>query len=799
MASSASALRPINTSQKDRVGILKRQDLNKVPENSRVKLFTAQSSERGAENKDPNESAKPAKGVNKQTAVSRLPVLAKSLQTAVTDFPSNPANKRWEERPLLGKAQKKKTCTKPVPFNFSQPRTRNQKRTEACSEPETKPGNLTTHLNQHTLVKPVSVFQHRTQTGAARQNTGSNKVSLSTEILRATTLELNNPEKGNDLALAIQKDLSTKLGNITLVQTELGTAGGFSSKAEDCFPSGKGFIQTPLSADCKTGGSEQDDNAVASSRTPPVSTCPAGQGSSVFLPQRVSVKKKKGYWGAEATSENSMPFSPDPSALRSILLNEGIKVGGTPKLSTCPSGRATSICSAKRVPIKKPQTHTAASGGEPTGDAVTFSPEGVKQPMTPRACPSGATTSVCSAQRVPFKKNQTNAAASDGETAGGAVTFSPDPSALHRIQLNDGLKQTMTPRACPSGRATSIFSAQRVPVKKAPSEASTAAGTVSFSPDPSALRSILDNEGITAGSMLRVSVCPSGRATSICTAQRVPVKRTRAEETAHTAASVIQTPIRKWTPQRVPVSQSQSVKRLNPAQKTPCISSGFGETQAPSIIPSSQQQEDVVQRLFQEEPEHVGSEQMKDAGGEVTQGHLLEHHQGAEQNLKCKGGADVETHSCVSLSEKEKIPAVPPFIQAPHRQSVIVFSSGQKLLAQNRAQTASQHAAQPQPCPNQTSRSHSELDSQTERPVTPGKLCKTKASSLNLAMCALKRRLPTLEELFLDEECAMYTSRQQSWPTQPRCYNPVASTLVLQDSTCFVPIMVTLQSLSPIP
>lgn len=39
----------------------------------------------------------------------------------------------------------------------------------------------------------------------------------------------------------------------------------------------------------------------------------------------------------------------------------------------------------------------------------------------------------------------------------------------------------------------------------------------------------------------------------------------------------------------------------------------------------------MVQRLFQEEPEHVGSEQMKDAGGEVTQGHLLEHHQGVRQ------------------------------------------------------------------------------------------------------------------------------------------------------------------------
>lgn len=46
-------------------------------------------------------------------------------------------------------------------------------------------------------------------------------------------------------------------------------------------------------------------------------------------------------------SVRSMQFSPDPAALKSILLNEGVKagrpVGATPRNSVCPSGRGTSI------------------------------------------------------------------------------------------------------------------------------------------------------------------------------------------------------------------------------------------------------------------------------------------------------------------------------------------------------------------------------------------------------------------------------------------------------------------------
>ncbi|XP_017342966.1 tastin [Ictalurus punctatus] len=762
MASSPTALHPQNTSQKEHVRILKHQALNKVPENSRAKPYTAQSSKRGAENKDPNEPAKPTKGVNKLKGVSRLPVLAKSQ--AVTDISSNPSHRRWEERALLGKAQKRKTCTKPVPFSLSQPQTRNQKGTGASSEPATEPGNPTTHLTRHTSVKTPSVSQHRTKTGAATQNIASgatytehandavtNSVYLSTEIHTTTAFKLNNPD---DIASVVQKDLSTKLGNITLAHSEFTQEERFSSKDQaDCRPSTKVWKQTLLSADCRTGESGGVGNAVASCRTPRVSKCPSGPGSNVYLPQRVSVKKK-GCHGAEAISENTVPFSPDPSALRSILLNEGIKVGdpggATPRASTCPSGRCTSIYSAQRVPIRKPQTHAVASVGEP---------------------------------------------------AGGAVTFSPDPSALRSILLNEGVKQgaVMTPRACPSGRATSIYSAQRVPVKKAPVEASTA-GTVSFSPDPSALRSILHNEGVKAGSSgvttPRVSVCPSRRATSIYTAQRVPVKKARAEEAAHSGIS-------KRTPQRVPASQSQSVKRINATHKTRLlnISPGFGETQAPSTVGFSQQEEEVVQRLFQEEPEHEENEQMEDGGDEVTLGQSLQLHHSAEQKLEHEGETGAETNRC--HSGKEKIPVAQPFIQAPHRQSVIVFSSGQKLLAQNGAQTASlqtsQHAAQFQPCTDQTSRSQSELNSETDRPVTPGKLCKTKASSFSSAMRALRRRLPPLEEMFLDEECAMYTSRQQSWPTRPRCYNPVALTLLFQDSTRFVPIIVTCPSPGPVP
>lgn len=96
----------------------------------------------------------------------------------------------------------------------------------------------------------------------------TNRVSLSTEIHTTAAFRLNNAEKGSDIVSVIQKDLSTKLGNITLAHSELPKDGRFSSKAGGCEdqtgfrPSTKGCIQTLLSADCKTGeccdGLQQD-------------------------------------------------------------------------------------------------------------------------------------------------------------------------------------------------------------------------------------------------------------------------------------------------------------------------------------------------------------------------------------------------------------------------------------------------------------------------------------------------------------------------------------------------------------
>ncbi|KAL0158103.1 hypothetical protein M9458_046179, partial [Cirrhinus mrigala] len=54
----------------------------------------------GSENLDPNASAENGKGFNRLKGVSRLPVLAKSLQPALSELSQNPSHNRWEQRPL---------------------------------------------------------------------------------------------------------------------------------------------------------------------------------------------------------------------------------------------------------------------------------------------------------------------------------------------------------------------------------------------------------------------------------------------------------------------------------------------------------------------------------------------------------------------------------------------------------------------------------------------------------------------------------------------------------------------------
>ncbi|KAL7864977.1 hypothetical protein AOLI_G00163970 [Acnodon oligacanthus] len=739
MASSTAPLGPQNQSQKEPTGFLKHQEVGKISEKLRTKPRTAQLCKTGSENRDPSEATKPTKGVNKLKTVSRLPVLAKSLQPVLSEVSQTPGNSRWEERPLLGKAQKRKTCTKPVPFSLSQSRTHSRKTVEAASEREKSRMPLT-HPSRQTPSKTLTTSQQRTKNRTPTHNTALRSAHVDhMNNTKTKPLSLEGHTKSESLLVSdssiqigssIQRDLSRQLGSITLAHSELTkdrTNSLRTAEADDQAvrqPATKGYIETLLAANCTN------------------------------------------------TTGSAVAFSPDLSALHSILLNEGVKVSGpigaTPQASARPLGRGTSIYSAQRVPVKKPQTK--ATTAEPTGSAVSFS---------------------------------------------------PDPSALRSILLKEGVKvgglSGATPRVstCPSGRETSIYSAQRVPVKKPQTEAVTSVpgrtgSAVPFSPDPSALRSILLNEGIKAGGPAvgtpRVSTCPSGRGTSIYSAQRVPIKKTRAEGPVtgaeHTGAS--RTPNTKWTQQRGPCGQSQSLRRLICAPKTPVFSAcpGLSKTPVASTDSSAPQEEDVVQRLFQEEPDQEENEQMEE--GRDT-GPSLECHQTVESHFKHEGSTTA--NSCRSQKENN-IPVAQPFIQATHRQSVIVLSSGLRLFGpgptHGNAQTPGlqipEPAGQLQPCPTstevqstapvqsaQSSGSQSALNSDSKQ-VTPGALCKTKASGLSSAVCALRRRLPPLEEMFLDEECATYTSCQQAWPAQPRCSNPVASSLLFQDSTCFLPI-----------
>ncbi|XP_073795175.1 uncharacterized protein troap isoform X3 [Danio rerio] len=591
--SSSNPLRAQNRSQQDQTGMLKSQDLRTKP--------SASSTKRGSENLDPSASAEAGKVVSKLKGVSRLPVLAKSLQPALSELSQNPNHNKWEQRPLAGKAQKKKTCTKPVPFNLSQSRTRIQKSTDVSQG------------------KPPLMPSAR----------------------------LTTAEKLRDLNAGSSQNLSSAVHNV--------------------------FSREGLSA------------VGAQCMMPRLSTCPSGPGASNNLPQRVL---KKTHHGVDATADKAGLFSPDPSALRSILQSDGTRLaehtGATPRVSTCPTGRGTSIYSAQRVPVKKPQTEVSAAVKAPAGSAV------------------------------------------------------------------------------------------------------------SFSPDPAALRSILLNEGVRAGGATpsRVSVCPTGRGTSIYSAQRVPVKKNKQEVMVTAAVSsqcANRTPVMKWTPQRVTNTKPQSMRKLCTTQKMSSLrdSPGFLGSHDPS--PGTlmcQEGEKVVQRLF-EEQEQMDDDQTDQNG--IASQQLLNSHQSVEAKSTVTENSDSNLHHTKNEGKK----TAQPFIQAAHRGSVIVFSSSQRLVSEHSQDRLKTLAANLQLCEDRPT-SHNAAQSngsQINPSVDMTKQSQSKAAiTKSSAVSALRRRQTPLEEMFLDEECATYTSRLLSCPLQPRSGNPVASTLLFQDSTCFLPI-----------
>uniref|UniRef100_A0A667ZYF3 Uncharacterized LOC115362528 n=1 Tax=Myripristis murdjan TaxID=586833 RepID=A0A667ZYF3_9TELE len=254
-------------------------------------------SKRDVENQHPG-SLETVQKAPVRAGVSRLPVLAKSfhLQTP-SDFTHS--HKRWEEKPLAGKAKQKRPCTKPVPFNLSQP-----KSTRMATQNQTSLSRTGTH-----------VVQTKHILSAAHPKT---------------------------------KNLNGKLSNCPAVVSH---SNGDSTQGAEEFqrnrPSGDELVGSYVPGDSRAR--EQRQNLL----------CLSGKGEA-FQPDHaalLSILRDEGVSAMDPQTymlvyffkgpAKSVQFSPDPAALRSILQNEGVKAGGplgaTPQNAVCPSGRGTSI------------------------------------------------------------------------------------------------------------------------------------------------------------------------------------------------------------------------------------------------------------------------------------------------------------------------------------------------------------------------------------------------------------------------------------------------------------------------
>ncbi|XP_047457824.1 uncharacterized protein LOC125018035 isoform X2 [Mugil cephalus] len=381
--------------------------------------------------------------------------------------------------------------------------------------------------------------------------------------------------------------------------------------------------------------------------------------------------------------------------------------------------------------------------------------------------------------------------------------FPTDHAALLSVLQNKGVTAmaSTTPQSKPYNSLP-----QRVPATKTRQKAapSTVSGkSLEFSPDPAALQSILQNEGVKAGRVTaatpRSSVCPPGRGTSIYRAQRVPVRKNRAESTGGPVVALKEI---KWTPQRVPNTRHQPMSAMKWHMSTKQYSTP-GRRGCKSNV--QLQQEEVVQRLFDDqEDERSTNVTDKDSGAQAEQlpvdASTAKSHR-EEKVEESEASSDEEEEE---EEEEEKFVGGQMFLQAPHRESVIFFSTGKKLIRAPRVEKpeAPQHRHGPVSSEQRRfvpAQDDSSAEAEPSCQVNPcvqrlhRDVIVQKTTSLSPAVAMLRKRLPPLEELRMDEEVATYTSLSgpappRFLPPPPRCGNPLASVLYFEESTRFVPI-----------
>ncbi|KAG7471814.1 hypothetical protein MATL_G00101990 [Megalops atlanticus] len=736
---------------------------------------------RGTENQDP--LARDGKSTVRRGGISKLPVLAKTQ-------PPQPQMdlsqvKKWEQSFLKGKAQKKRPCTKPVTFSLSErltsrTTTGSQKKTQSTKPSAVKPQPLAG--TQASASQPALPLSPKASS-AAPPTTHSSPAGVQSTSLpvcpptrQQATQMMTHLSESQTLSSASQSEhpaLST--APLCHGSDQPSQAGHFTQFS----PSAEPQHSVPLSA------------ALLSSQRN-WSAQPAGTSCTSSTRPTLS---SRDYWRQLETIIPSLPSSssdpPCPVAPAVYAQESQHAPALSAKQPTVQSGHFGSISCQSN-----PQGGTRIDMGF-TQSTYLKNPQWGKDNIQPVA----STLSMHKSQRE-----------TDPISTGDGVQFSPDPAALRTILQNEGVMAERlvgaTPRSsvCPTGRGTSVYLPQRVSVVKSRFGPGITAGSgVQFSPDPAALCSILQNDGMKTeeppGATPRSSLCPTGRGTSICLPQRVPVTKGRSEAAVVTTGMMLsQTPAVKWTPQRVPNTRLQSMRRLLSSHQTPIFrgSPRVGALQSHQMeLGVHKEQEDVVQRLFEEaEPEE---ETETDNGKDRSNCPTREGEAGEE------GGG--------SGKEGGRKVAAQPFVPAPHRESVIVFSSSKKAIDRF---TTMQGNPPPQDSESllalSTLPEHSSMpplvpEVQSDRPS--GSDLSTATEVLQQLPCSINRlqggttqwiphypfggpvvhrRAPPLEEVLLDEECASFTSHPPTSPARPRCGNPVASTLLLQSYTCFAPI-----------
>ncbi|KAK1897914.1 Tastin [Dissostichus eleginoides] len=435
---------------------------------------------------------------------------------------------------------------------------------------------------------------------------------------------------------------------------------------------------------------------------------------------------------------------------------------------------------------KKPYTRPSkeASSAEPAVSAEACSDNMSLLSLKDPAKTSHATQNMQLTTQDPLSKSSTD----KGDN------FQSDHAALLSILCNGGLTATGLGSTTPHSKLYNYLP-QRVSVMRSRHKLGPISGLMKsgqFSPDVAALQSILQNEGVKAGGPLgatpRISVCP-GRGTSIINAQRVPVRKNRAEATEGPVVLAIkETPQKQWTPQRVPSTRNRPMS----AMKWPLSShqSPFAITPGLQRCKSNlkPQKEEIVQRLFDDQEEgqstHVADKRAEQL---PTQNATAKAHD--EVNVEASGVSTDEDEE-----EEQRIVGRQPFFQAPQRDSVIFFSKGKTLLRAPRFEKQESSVRQEEHGP--VLPVHEETRPVSSCQINPAQslhrdLISQKPSTLSSAVALLRKRLASLEELRMDEEVAYYGSVPNApclLPPRPRCGNPLAYTLHFQGSFTFVPI-----------